>query len=145
MKILFVWTGPTDYLIIDSPNKNFVNKLRANILSNSKPLTFPILAALTPEKHSIEVVECDHHVIFYFSREDFNRRMAIMGKDFEYKDTTDYSGWMRLEECLRHKFDMIPKRIQDDMDKYPCSSIKKGHRKVWCWYFDYCWEICKNL
>ena len=86
---------------------------------------------------------CDYHVVVYLSREDANRRQFVMGEDFQYVDTTDYSGWIELEKYIEAK--KLPPRYHEEMDKYPCSTITKKHRKTWCWHFDYCWEICKNL
>jgi len=57
MKILFVWPRHTDSIIDASdPDKSFF-KFFSKILFLRKPLTFPILAALTPNKHSIDLIE----------------------------------------------------------------------------------------
>lgn len=67
MEILFVWTGPCNYVFSeDSSNKTLYHKLRPMISSSFlKPQTFPILAALTPKEHTIEIVEGGHEAINY--------------------------------------------------------------------------------
>lgn len=58
MRILFVWPRPPNLVFEEyDPNRSFLHKLMSKILFFPKPLTFPILAALTPEEHFVEVVE----------------------------------------------------------------------------------------
>jgi radical SAM superfamily enzyme YgiQ (UPF0313 family) len=66
MKILFVWPkSPILEFERHYPNKSFFTNFISKIFSfpSPKPLTFMILAALTPEKHSVELVEGGPHDI----------------------------------------------------------------------------------
>jgi hypothetical protein len=101
------------------------------------------VAQLSYEMRFEPMASCDKHMILYFSREDFNRQTRVMGDHFDYLDTTDVTRWKLVEQCLKEK--RLCPRINENMDKYPCSSLRKGHRKVWCWYFDLCWEVMKNV
>lgn len=58
MKILFIFPDDSKDIFIKKYFENrFLKKFMLNILSSGKSLTFPILAALTPKQHSIELVE----------------------------------------------------------------------------------------
>lgn len=59
MKILFIWTKPKDLILgyYETIPTNLFHKLILRSISFPKPLTIPILVALTPKKHSFEVIE----------------------------------------------------------------------------------------
>jgi len=74
MKILFIWPK------IHSPiykefdmEKSLLYKIGPKLIPFTKSLTFPILAALTPEKHDVELIEGDNHSI------DFTKKYDIVG------------------------------------------------------------------
>ena len=73
MKILFVWPGYSK-LLYDSPDliKNLIRYFSKFIFIR-KPLAFPILAALSPEECSIEVVEGG------FNNVNFDKEYDLVG------------------------------------------------------------------
>ena len=82
-------------------------------------------------------VNADSYVLLYFSRADYNRRVYTLGEDFDEIDTTDYTMWKHLEECL-------------DSGKPPKRSYEKGIKNSndsnnwhckYCWYNTLCYEI----
>jgi CRISPR/Cas system-associated exonuclease Cas4 (RecB family) len=78
-------------------------------------------------------IDADTYSLLYFSRADFNRRIYYLGQDFEPIDTTDYTMWKHLEECLENK--KPPKRSYDKSD---------WHCK-YCNYRTLCYEVHKNV
>lgn len=65
MKILFINPTQTDSLFdISDPDKIFF-RFFSNIVFLRKPMTFPILASLTPERHTIDVVDGGFHDITF--------------------------------------------------------------------------------
>jgi len=54
MKILFVATGRAGFTV---KNKTLINELTLKFFPKRRPLTFPILAALTSKKHTVSLIE----------------------------------------------------------------------------------------
>ena len=76
--------------------------------------------------------KCDEYQILVFSREDFNRLTFKGGEDFEFIPVTDFKYFKIVEDYLKKK--VLPPRIQDDVNSYPCS---------WCEYRLRCHEVDK--
>ena len=84
MKILFIYTGPANQYDEEFDiNKSFFHKFISKTLRFPKPLTFPILAALTPEDYTIEVIEGGVDDI------DFDKKYDVVG----ISCTTRYANW----------------------------------------------------
>lgn len=74
MKILFVWPKIHNPIYKEfDQEKSLVYKIAPKLVPFSKSLTFPILAALTPKKHSVELVEGD------FDQIDFSKKYDLVG------------------------------------------------------------------
>jgi len=83
MRILFVWPNPPGAGFEYYPGKNQISELMAKISPLVKPLAFPILAALTPEKHTVDLIEGRPQDINYNEKYDL---VAITS-------TTRYVNW----------------------------------------------------
>jgi len=71
MKILFIWTRPPGLVFEEyDPNKTFFHMIMSKILTFPRPLTIPILAALTPKEHSVEIAEASPRDINYDEKHD---------------------------------------------------------------------------
>jgi len=58
MNILFIWPGTVE-MVLDINSKNLFRKFRTIFRLSPRPLTFPILAALTPKHHNIDIIEIE--------------------------------------------------------------------------------------
>ncbi len=84
MQILFIWPKPPNLIFEEyDPNRSILSIVMSKILSFPKPLTFPILAAVTPEEHNIEIIEGGPREI------DFDKKYDIVG----ITCTTRYALW----------------------------------------------------
>lgn len=59
MKILFIWPKPRDLILgrYETIPTTIFHKIILKLISFPKPLTFPILTALTPQEHTVELIE----------------------------------------------------------------------------------------
>jgi len=58
MKILFVWPRPPNLIFEEyNQNRGILSDIMSKLLFFPKPLTFPILAAVTPKEHIVEITE----------------------------------------------------------------------------------------
>jgi len=74
MKVLFVWPKIHNPIYKEfDQEKSLIYRMAPKLVPFSKSLTFPILAALTPEKHSVELIEGD------FSQMDFSKKYDLVG------------------------------------------------------------------
>jgi len=74
MKILFVWPKIHNPIYKEfDMEKSLICRVAPKLVPFSKSLTFPILAALTPDKHSVDYVEGD------FSQIDFSNKYDLVG------------------------------------------------------------------
>ena len=84
MQILFIWPKPPNLIFEEyDRNRSILSIVMSKILSFPKPLTFPILAAVTPEEHNIEIIEGGPREI------DFDKKYDIVG----ITCTTRYALW----------------------------------------------------
>jgi radical SAM superfamily enzyme YgiQ (UPF0313 family) len=84
MRILFIWPRPPNLIFEEyDPNRSYLSKIMSKILSFPKPLTFPILAAVTPKEHTVEIMEGGPREI------DYDEKYDIVGITF----TTRYTLW----------------------------------------------------
>ena len=73
-KILFVYTGPANQYDEDfSINQTIYHRLISRTLKFPRPLTFPILAAITPKNYEISLVEGGVNDV------DFNKKYDLVG------------------------------------------------------------------
>lgn len=70
MRILFVWPDPPGFNFEYYPDKNRISNLIGKLSSLVKPLTFAVLAEVTPEDHSVEIMEGRPHEIKYDGQYD---------------------------------------------------------------------------
>jgi radical SAM superfamily enzyme YgiQ (UPF0313 family) len=73
MKLLFVWPRESNLQYDSSDQMKIIIRLVSKVLFIRKPMTFSILAALTPEKYSIEIIERDFHDI------NFDKNYNLVG------------------------------------------------------------------
>jgi len=84
MKIIFVWPRPPNLIFEEyDPNRSVFSWIMSKILSFPKPLTFPILASVTPEEYEIEIIEGGPRDI------DYDIKCDIVG----ITCTTRYAFW----------------------------------------------------
>lgn len=73
MNILFVWPKTSNALPIELKANNYLFKFISKVVIFRRPMTFSILAALTPKEHNIKIVEGGHEDI------DFNEKYDLVG------------------------------------------------------------------
>lgn len=84
MKILFIWPRPSNLIFEEyDPDRSYLAKFMSRFLSFPKPLTLPLLAAVTPEKYDIEIAEGGPREI------DYEKKYDIVG----ITCTTRYALW----------------------------------------------------
>jgi len=77
MDILFIWTGPSDLIYADNQKNNLFNFVLSNISYSPRPTLFYLLKQLTPEKHSVDIVQAGRK-----SDINFNKKYDLVGITF---------------------------------------------------------------